>query len=52
VKNTMTTAVVACLSITACLVAYVTKGAVPDVLTVLATTSVGGFLGVSIPNTK
>lgn len=48
----MTTAVVAGLSIVSCLVAYVTKGSVPDVLTVLATTSVGGFLGVSIPKVK
>jgi hypothetical protein len=45
----VTTGSVTVLSILCCLVAYITKGSIPDVLTMITTTSAGGFLGVSIP---
>ena len=43
-------AVIAGLSIVTCAVAYVTKGSIPDALTLIATASVGGFLGITIPS--
>lgn len=42
-------AVVATVSIIGCVVAYVTRGEIPDALTMVTTASLGGFLGVSIP---
>lgn len=48
-KPSVTTAVVAGIAILATAAAYIIKGTVPDVLTILSTTSVGGFLGISVP---
>jgi hypothetical protein len=45
-------AIIAALSIVSCLVAYVSKGTIPDSLTLLATTTVGGYLGVTVPTHK
>jgi len=45
-------AVIAALGIVSCLVAYVSKGTIPDSLTLLATTTVGGYLGVTVPAHK
>ena len=42
-------AIIAGLSIISCLVAYVSKGTIPDTLTLIATTSLGGYLGVTVP---
>jgi hypothetical protein len=49
VKPGLTAAAVAVVSITAAAVAYIVKGSVPDVLALIATTSVGGYLGLTIP---
>jgi hypothetical protein len=45
----ITAGMITALSIVSCLVAYVTKGSIPDVLTIITTTSAGGFLGISMP---
>lgn len=49
-KDLVTPGTISALGIVACLIAYVTKGSIPDVLALIATTSAGGFLGVTIPN--
>jgi len=51
-KLTQTSAALAALSIVSCLVAYVTKGAIPQELSLIATTSVGGYLGLTVPQPK
>ena len=50
-RSHVTTAALAGLSLLAVTVSYLVKGAVPDVVSLIATTTVGGFLGVTIPNT-
>jgi len=45
----ITAGTITALSIVACVIAYVTKGSIPDVLTMITTTSAGGFLGVTVP---
>lgn len=46
---TVTAGTITVLSIVSCLIAYVTKGSIPDVLTMITTTSAGGFLGITVP---
>ena len=48
-RGTYAAAGLAALTIVSTVVAYITKGTVPDVLTMVTTTAVGGFLGVTIP---
>ena len=43
------TALLTGLSIVSCLVAFISKGTIPDTLTLITTTSLGGYLGVTIP---
>jgi hypothetical protein len=50
-RSNVTTAALAGLSLLAVTVSYLVKGAVPDVVSLIATTTVGGFLGVTIPHT-
>ena len=40
------------VGIIGCIVAYLVKGSIPDVLTMVTTTATGGFLGVTIPTTN
>jgi fucose permease len=40
------------VAIVGCVVSYLAKGSIPDVLTMVTTTATGGFLGMTIPNTK
>lgn len=51
-KANITTAVLAGLSFAAVTAAYLIKGTVPDVLTILSTTVVGGYLGITTPTTS
>lgn len=48
-RGTLTAAVLAGVTVTAATVAYVATGSVPDFLVMLATTTCGGFLGLSMP---
>ena len=43
------TALLTGLGIVSCLVAFISKGNIPDTLTLITTTSLGGYLGVTIP---
>ena len=48
-RANLTTAVVAGVAILAATATYLIKGTVPEVLTILATTTVGGYLGITVP---
>ena len=39
------------VAIVGCVVSYLVKGSIPDVLTMVTTTATGGFLGMTIPTT-
>jgi hypothetical protein len=40
------------VAIVGCVVSYLVKGSIPDVLTMVTTTATGGYLGMTIPSTK
>jgi len=48
-RNQLVSGAIGALGIIACLVAYVVKGSIPDVLATLTSVSVGGYFGVTVP---
>jgi len=40
------------VGIVGCVVSFIVKGSIPDVLTMVTTTATGGFLGLTMPNPK
>ena len=50
-RGNITTATLAGLAIVSVAASYLIKGTVPDILTILSTTIVGGYLGLTSPNT-
>ena len=41
---------VSLVALIGCVVSYLAKGSIPDVLSLVTTTATGGFLGLTIPN--
>lgn len=52
VKALSNAGLISLVAIVGCVVSYLVKGSIPDVLTMVTTTATGGFLGMTIPSTK